>query len=288
MKYPSEPQQERIIAMPKSTRKNRYSVGMVTMYEPQKGYGFLWSEQDGISYFFRIEEYMGEKEPERGDMVSFCAISSQSGPKAKEVRLIESGKLRDPALVGITFNWTGPEGKYAFAAHKEKGGDGTFIDKNCLVDRSSNIESNTLYKMDVAKAKKGYIGLNVRQLSTNEGVLIRKLAYDPNEHLYVRLKAFEILSKNEGGGEEFDAKMQEFAKSHPIPKPKRIKMKLPYIDFEKEGELDDRDVTVIKYVVIGGVVLGLAGLAVLLKSISSKGGSSSGGPISSSLGELNL
>jgi len=270
MKYPSEPQLERRRAM-------RNSVGMVTSYLPKKGYGFLWSEQDSINCFFHIKDYKGEREPERGDMVSFCATSSDRGVRAKEVRLVESGKLRDPALVGITC-WTGPgrSGEYGLALHKGKRGDGTFIHKTCLVDGSSSVESNALYKMDVAKDRERYIGLNVRQIPTNQDALIDKLAHDPSEDQYVRLKAFEILSIREGRYEEFAAKIKEFAKSHPMPPPPETTIKLPGgFEFTQKGTPPKETVKFAKTVIIGGVgFLVTLGLIIILSKSGSEGGSS--------------
>lgn len=261
--------------MLKGAREASSSVGIVTYYRPEKGYGFLWSEQDDTNCLFRIKDYKGEIEPERGDMVSFYTTSSDRGVQAKEIHLEERGKLRDPAVVGITC-WTGPgrAGDYGLVLHKGKGGDGTFIHKTYLVDGSSDVVSNILYKMDVAKVPKGYIGLNVRQVPTNQDTLIEKLANDPFEAPHVRLKALEILSIKEGRYEEFAAKVKQVAKCQPMSQPEEIDVELPYgIRFKQKGEPSENTLRLTKIIIIGGLGLLVAGgtIAIILSSISSSG-----------------
>ena len=257
------------------TNSSIRSIGMVTLYHPEKGYGFIWSEINDESYFFHIKDYKGEKEPERGDLVSFRPTHFTPRWEAKDLRLFKIGRTRNkrnPAHVGVPV-WTGPgqSHEYGLLSHKNQKGDGTFLHKSCLVDGSDEVKQGVLYKIDVAKGKDKYLALNAREIKETETSLIARLAKDKNEDPAVRLTAL-CYSISEARQEEFKEevrralqKIKKPVSNQPAFRKIKSRVKLPFdlLDYEFELDLlpDESPEKVVRETVIKPA-LELAGIAV--------------------------
>lgn len=239
--------------------------GIVTFYNQDRGFGFIWSAESDLEYFFHFSEYKGPKDIEKGDVVSFKVGSSDRGYIAKEIRLTEIGRKKEPTSVGVTC-WSGPSdvGEYGIINHKGEKGEGAFLHKTSLVDGTLCVESNLLYRMDVAKSKNRYIALNAGRIHPDQEVIVEKLAYDEKEDARVRVKALEMLAVRRGQETEFAEKIQRIVKTVASVPREETTLSLPFgLELSLKGTPSDNTVRIVKTLTIGGVII--SGLAVANK-----------------------
>ena len=231
--------------------------GFVSFFKKDKGFGFVWCQENDSIIFFHISDYKGSKEPENGDIVSFQLHESERGPMAKAVRLIEIGKNRKPHTVGVT-SWVGPahSREYGLLNHKEEKQGGALLHKTSMIDGSDAVEASALYTMDIAKAKENkYVALNARKVDFTQQELIEKLSYDRSEDPRVRLKALDMLYLIKGTHNQFHEKIHEAATACPSKSAEELTIELPFGIKLSSKSPSDKTVKITRAIAIAGTIV---------------------------------
>jgi len=245
--------------------------GMITRYDEDKGYGFIWSSKEELDCYFKISNiiYENKRKVEVGDLVSFVIYETDKGYRATNIRFVESGNEKKKEYNGITC-WTGHFGEYGLILHKNQIGEGTFLHKSNLIDGTRKVVNNTLYNMDIAKSKDNMIALNTSKIDTNNEKILKEIADNEVEDPRVRLKAIEYIKLKQGKSNEFREIINQANELNEYKEESTtVRIGLNGIEFNQKGSPSEDIITIVKYVVIGGVsIVGVAAAASIIASLA--------------------
>jgi len=83
------PKGERIVFEKPDTSVTTISYGIVTKYNPERGFGFIKDNADGGNIFFHISKVKNRIEPAPGLSVKFSKEIGEKGPQASKVWMID-------------------------------------------------------------------------------------------------------------------------------------------------------------------------------------------------------
>lgn len=176
--------------------------GTVRWFDPERGFGFLATEDGSPDIFVHAKEILGEQRVLReGQGVEFEVGEGDRGPQARRVQI--TGDIAPNAQLGVlgTVSWYEPGKGYGFAA-PDGGGAEVFVHNSSIVT-GGVLAAGMRVAFLVSEGEKGPQAQHVLPLAGAAGVAAPADDADGTVSWFDEEKGFGFITPDDGGPDVF-------------------------------------------------------------------------------------